>query len=152
MNMLFNDAPGANSMRNFYIEQSSNRYTVHGDVTDWVPVPNNAAYYDDNPDSNVWFFLEDSVNGWYDAQIAAGQTPAQINAYLASLMSGIATTITATAFDSRMATSIPSVIHSGLARRASRQIWSLAGAHYGCGLAARLQHAWRHPGGQAITG
>ena len=36
MNMLFNDAPGANSMRNFYIEQSANRYTVHGDVTDWV--------------------------------------------------------------------------------------------------------------------
>ena len=82
MNMLFNDAPGANSMRNFYIEQSSNRYTVHGDVTDWIPVPNNAAFYDDNPDSNVWFFLEDTVNGWYDAQIAAGQTPAEINAYL----------------------------------------------------------------------
>ena len=38
MDMLFNEAPGANSMRNFYIEQSSNRYTVHGDVTDWVQV------------------------------------------------------------------------------------------------------------------
>jgi immune inhibitor A len=82
MNMLFNDAPGANSMRNFYIEQSSNRYTVHGDVTDWVQVPGNHTVYDDNPDSNVWFFLEDSVNGWYNAQIAAGKTPAQINAYL----------------------------------------------------------------------
>jgi immune inhibitor A len=83
MNMLFNDAPGANSMRNFYIEMSSNRYTVHGDVTDWVQVPGDHTVYDDNPDSNVWFFLEDSVNGWYDAQIAAGKTPAQINAYLA---------------------------------------------------------------------
>ena len=82
MDLLFNDAPHANSMRNFYIEQSSNRYTVHGDVTEWIPVPNNAADYDDNPDSNVWFFLEDSVNGWYAAQIAAGKTPAQINAYL----------------------------------------------------------------------
>ena len=30
-------------MRNFYIEQSSGRYTVHGDVTDWVPVPGNAG-------------------------------------------------------------------------------------------------------------
>jgi len=39
MNMLFNEAPGANSMRNFYIEQSSNRYTVKGDVTEWIPVP-----------------------------------------------------------------------------------------------------------------
>jgi len=85
MEMLFNDAPGANSMRNFYIEQSSNRYTVTGDVTDWVMVPNNAAFYDDSPDSNVWFFLEDSLNAWYAAQIAAGKTPAQINEYLSEL-------------------------------------------------------------------
>lgn len=82
MNVLFNDAPGANSMRNYYIEQSSNRYTVHGDVTDWVMVPGDAVDYDDNPDSNVWNFLQDSVNGWYNAQIAAGKTPAEINAYL----------------------------------------------------------------------
>jgi immune inhibitor A len=27
-------------------------------------------------------FLEDTVNGWYDAQIAAGKTTAEINAYL----------------------------------------------------------------------
>lgn len=82
MDLLFNDAPGANSMRNFYIEQSSNRYTVHGDVTDWIPVPGDHTVYDDNPDSNVWLFLEDSVNGWYDAQTAAGKTPDEINAYL----------------------------------------------------------------------
>lgn len=84
MNLLFNDAPGANSMRNFYIEQSSGRYAVHGDVTEWIPVPNNMVYYDDNPDSNVWFFIEDTVNGWYAAQIAAGKTPAEINAYLST--------------------------------------------------------------------
>jgi immune inhibitor A len=81
MDMLFNDAPGANSMRNFYIEQSSNRYTVHGDVTDWIPVGNHLMY-DDNPDTNVWLFLKDTVNGWYTAQIAAGKTPAEINTYL----------------------------------------------------------------------
>src|SRR5512142_1306621 len=78
MNMLFNEAPGANSMRNFYIEQSSNRYTVHGDVTDWVGVPGNAATYDDDFESplggnQVWYFLKDSLNGWYNAQIAAGK-------------------------------------------------------------------------------
>ncbi len=83
MNMLFNDAPGANSMRNFYIEQSSNRYTVYGDVTDWVTVGNHLTY-DDNPDSNVWLFLQDTIDAWYAQQIAAGQTPAQINAYLAN--------------------------------------------------------------------
>ena len=87
MDMLFNDAPGANSMRNFYIEQSSNRYTVHGDVTDWVQVPGVACDYDDGDPGpgdaqHVWQFLQDSVNGWYDAQIAAGKTPAEINTYL----------------------------------------------------------------------
>ncbi len=82
LDMLFNDAPGANSMRNFYIEQSSGRYAVHGDVTDWVLVPGNAVDYDDNPDANVWNFLEDEVNGWYQMQIEAGKTPAEINEYL----------------------------------------------------------------------
>jgi immune inhibitor A len=82
MDILFNDAKDTNSMRNYFIEQSSNRYTVHGDVTDWVEVPGNLADYDDSPDSNVWYFLEDSLNGWYNAQIAAGKTPAEIDAYL----------------------------------------------------------------------
>jgi immune inhibitor A len=83
LNMLFNDAPGANSMRNFYIEQSSNRYTVHGDVTDWVAVPGDHTVYDDNPDSQVWNFLQDSIDAWYAAQLAAGKTANEINAYLA---------------------------------------------------------------------
>ena len=88
MDLLFNDAPGANSMRNFYIEQSSNRYTVHGDVTDWVAVSGPAASYDDDFNSplggnQVWYFLDESIDVWYNAQIAAGKTPAEINAYLA---------------------------------------------------------------------
>lgn len=82
MNLLFNDEPGANSMRNYYKEQSSNRYAVRGDVTDWIKVPNKAEFYDDNPDANVWLFLSDTVNGWYEQQIAAGKSPAQINEYL----------------------------------------------------------------------
>jgi immune inhibitor A len=81
MDLLFAEGPGANSMREFYIEQSSNRYTVRGDVTDWIPVGNHLIY-DDNPDSNVWYFLQDTVNGWYASQIAAGKTDAEINAYL----------------------------------------------------------------------
>ncbi len=82
LDLLFDDASGANSMRNFYTEQSSGRYTVTGDVTDWVAVPGNAAAYDDNPDSNVWNFLQDSIDGWYAGQIAAGKTPAEIDEYL----------------------------------------------------------------------
>jgi immune inhibitor A len=80
--LLFSEEPGANSMHNYYIEQSSNRYTVYGDVTDWIKVPNKAEEYDDNPDSNVWHFLEDTVNGWYGEQIATGKTPDDINDYL----------------------------------------------------------------------
>lgn len=83
MDMLFNSDPRANSMRNFYIEQSSNRYTVHGDVTDWILVPGGYAQYnDDLGGPAVWQFLIDTVNGWYASQVAAGKTPDEINAYL----------------------------------------------------------------------
>jgi len=79
--LLYNQTPGANSMANFYLEQSSGRYTVGGEATDWIPVGDHLMY-DDNPDSNVWLFIRDTVNGWYAEELAAGKTPAQINTYL----------------------------------------------------------------------
>ncbi|MEO7337724.1 MAG: immune inhibitor A domain-containing protein [Caldimonas sp.] len=87
-NMLFADAPGAVSVRNFYIEQSSGRYAVNGDVTDWVKVPGNAANYGSNYCGGIvcartWLFVRDAANAWYDGQIAAGKTKAEINTYLA---------------------------------------------------------------------
>jgi immune inhibitor A len=87
MSLLFSEAPGAVSMRNFYIEQSSNRYTVNGDVTDWVNVPFNEAYYGSNYCGGIvcartWLFVRDSVNAWYNAQLAAGKSAAEIDAYL----------------------------------------------------------------------
>jgi immune inhibitor A len=87
-NLLFSGAPGAVSMRNFYIEQSSNRYTVNGVVEDWGLVPFNEANYGSNYCGGIvcartWLFVRDSVNAWYNAQIAAGKTSAQIDAYLA---------------------------------------------------------------------
>ena len=86
--LLFSEAPGAVSMRNYYIEQSSNRYTVNGDVTDWVQVPYNAAAYGRNYCGGIvcaqtWVFVNHSIDAWYNAQIAAGKTAAEINAYLA---------------------------------------------------------------------
>ena len=86
--LLFSEAPGAVSMRNFYIEQSSNRYTVNGDVTDWVQVPYNAAAYGRNYCGSIvcaqtWVFVNHSIDAWYNAQIAAGKTAAEINDYLA---------------------------------------------------------------------
>ena len=88
MDLLFSEAPGDVSMRNYYIEQSANRYTVNGDVTDWVQVPYNAAAYGRNYCGGIvcaqtWVFVNHSVDAWYNAQIAAGKTPAEINAYLA---------------------------------------------------------------------
>lgn len=81
--MLFSEEPGANSMRNFYIEQSSNRYAVGGDVTDWVTVPGTAASYDDDAGAlALWQLLDDSATGWYNQMLSDGMTPAEINDYL----------------------------------------------------------------------
>jgi immune inhibitor A len=81
--LLYDRTPGANSMANYYLEQSSGRYTVAGEATDWLTVPGVAADYDyPQKGRAVWNFIKDSVNAWYAAQIAAGKTDAEINAYL----------------------------------------------------------------------
>ena len=86
--LLFNDAPGANSMRNFYLEQSSGVYTVNGDVTDWVKVRYNATRYGSNRcdggdcGTDIWLFLRHSANAWFNGQRTAGMSTDQINAYL----------------------------------------------------------------------
>jgi immune inhibitor A len=85
--LLFSEKPGAISMRNFYTEQSSNRYTVNGEVTDWVQVPYNGARYGANYCGDItcattWLFVRDSATAWYNSQLAAGKTAAEIDAYL----------------------------------------------------------------------
>jgi len=67
--LLFDDRTGENSMRNFYKEQSSNRYTVNGEVTNWVQVPFNEARYGtnlcgSNVCSIVWVFVNNSADAW----------------------------------------------------------------------------------------
>jgi immune inhibitor A len=86
--LLFSDAPGAVSMRSYYKEVSANRYTVNGDVTDWVTVPFNEANYGANYCDGIvcartWLFVRDAANAWYAGQLAAGKTAAEIDAYLA---------------------------------------------------------------------
>ncbi|GAB3186442.1 immune inhibitor A [Micromonospora palomenae] len=81
--MMF--GPGE-SMRDFYFQQSGGRYTVSGDVSDWVKVPYNEARYGSNAISEAdgyWNFVKDSATSWYNAQVAAGKTQAQIKEYLA---------------------------------------------------------------------
>jgi len=84
--LLFSEVKGAVSMRNYYIEQSSNRYTVNGNVEDWVQLPYNAARYGRNfcgsiVCSNTWRVMQDGTNTWYANQLAT-KTPAEIDAYL----------------------------------------------------------------------
>jgi len=88
-NLLFSEAKGVSSMRNFYIENSSGAYAVNGTVEDWVTVPFNEAAYGSNYCGSIVCvrdiqrLLEDGLNGWYARQVAAGKTDAQINTYLA---------------------------------------------------------------------
>jgi immune inhibitor A len=81
--LLFDGTPGANSMRNFYIEQSSGRYAVHGGVTNWGQVQYNEARYGtiacgSNVCSTVWRFVNESADAW-----ANTMSVADLNAYLA---------------------------------------------------------------------
>jgi immune inhibitor A len=70
----------------FYAKQSNGQYTVDGGVSKWVQVPGNASVYGDNAVEDfggAWQFIEDSGNAWYQAQVDAGKTRAQIRAKLA---------------------------------------------------------------------
>src|SRR5215211_3424333 len=85
--LLFSEEPQTISMRNYYIEQSSNRYTVNGDVTDWVQVPFNEAFYGSNLCGDIvcsftWDLVQDGANAWYESQLAEGMSPDDIEAYL----------------------------------------------------------------------
>ena len=74
------------SFRNYYLDQSNGQYTATNYVEDWVTVPKNGSWYGDNANETqgYWTYIGDTVNAWYDAQVAAGKTPAQIDAYLAT--------------------------------------------------------------------
>ncbi|GGT14505.1 protease [Streptomyces chromofuscus] len=77
---------GVGSMKTYYEKQSSGRYSIDGEVTDWVKVPYNEARYGSNacdPDNCAWFAVQDGVNAWVDQQKAAGKTTAEISAALA---------------------------------------------------------------------
>jgi immune inhibitor A len=74
------------SMYSFYLDQSAGKYTVGGDVSNWVRVPYNEARYGSNEldeSETYWSFVADTAQAWYDAQIAAGKTKQQITEYLA---------------------------------------------------------------------
>ncbi|MEU5363135.1 immune inhibitor A domain-containing protein [Streptomyces sp. NPDC005925] len=77
---------GTDSMKTYYEKQSSGRYSVDGEVSDWVKVPYNEARYGSNacdPDNCAWYAVQDGVTAWVADQKAAGKTDAEIKAQLA---------------------------------------------------------------------
>lgn len=90
--LYFSDAEGANSVKNWYEQQSSGRYSVDGTVTDWVKVQYNEARYGrsngypcaSSTCSNTWALVRDAANAWVADQEAAGRSAAEIAEELAS--------------------------------------------------------------------
>lgn len=86
--MLYGRGASANSVAEYFLEQSSGRYTIGGACEEWVAVPGDHTVYDDgnatnDTSENVWIFLQDSLDAWYAAQIAAGKTTEEIDDFLA---------------------------------------------------------------------
>ena len=83
---------GEDSLKSYYERQSSGRYSVDGQVTDWVKVKYNEARYGRsdgypcalNVCSNTEDLIRDAVNKWVKLQKKAGRTDAQIAADLKS--------------------------------------------------------------------
>jgi immune inhibitor A len=84
--------PGENSVASYYDRQSSGRYTVTGEVTDWVKVRYNEARYGrsdgfpcaSNVCLNTWDLVRDAVNKWVADRKAAGASTAAIRSELAT--------------------------------------------------------------------
>ncbi|QNN52448.1 immune inhibitor A domain-containing protein [Nocardioides mesophilus] len=85
LDMFFNGLPEQNgeSFKDFYEEASSGRYTVNGDVSDWVKVDKpEAAYGTTESQKDMTSFIDDTAEAWYAAQVKAGKSTAEIADYL----------------------------------------------------------------------
>ncbi|WP_326661746.1 immune inhibitor A domain-containing protein [Streptomyces sp. NBC_00385] len=86
--LYFGEGAGKNSLKTYYEKTSSGRYSVEGEVSDWVKVPYNEARYGSNycgstNCANAWDMIKDGVNAWAADQKVKGRTPEQIKADLA---------------------------------------------------------------------
>ncbi|MFF1416799.1 immune inhibitor A domain-containing protein [Streptomyces sp. NPDC058280] len=75
------------SLKTYYEKTSSGRYSVDGEVSDWVKVKYNEARYGSNycgssNCANVWDAVRDGVTAWTADQKAQGKTDAEIKADL----------------------------------------------------------------------
>ncbi|MFF6998493.1 immune inhibitor A domain-containing protein [Streptomyces sp. NPDC008313] len=87
--LYFGTGSKTESLKKFYEKQSSGRYSVDGEVSNWVKVPYNEARYGSNycgstNCSSVWNVVSDGVTAWVEQQKAAGASDADIKADLAN--------------------------------------------------------------------
>ncbi|WP_234018885.1 MULTISPECIES: immune inhibitor A domain-containing protein [unclassified Streptomyces] len=87
-NLYFGSGKGVDSLKTYYEKTSSGRYSVDGEVSDWVKVEYNEARYGSNYCGasncpNVEDLVRDGVNAWVAQQKAAGKSDADIKADLA---------------------------------------------------------------------
>ncbi|MFF5756428.1 immune inhibitor A domain-containing protein [Streptomyces longwoodensis] len=83
--LYFGTGKNTESLKKYYEKQSSGRYSVDGEVTDWVKVPYNEARYGSNDaPTGAWYAVQDGVNAWVADREAAGDSAAKIRAELAS--------------------------------------------------------------------
>ncbi len=91
--LYFGTGQGDESLKQYYEAQSSGRYSVEGEVTDWVKVKYNEARYGrsngypcaSNVCNNTWALVRDAANQWVADQKASGRTDAQIAADVKSM-------------------------------------------------------------------
>ncbi|WP_406125938.1 immune inhibitor A domain-containing protein [Streptomyces sp. NBC_00989] len=82
--LYFGTGKKTESLKKYYEKQSSGRYSVEGEVTDWVKVPyNEARYGSNNASTGAWYAVQDGVNAWVAQREAAGDTAAEIKTELA---------------------------------------------------------------------
>ncbi|WP_306189413.1 MULTISPECIES: immune inhibitor A domain-containing protein [unclassified Streptomyces] len=86
--LYFGTGKDTESLKKYYEKQSSGRYSVDGEVSDWVKVPYNEARYGNNACgsttcSSAWNLVRDGLNAWVADQKAAGRSDADIKADLA---------------------------------------------------------------------
>jgi immune inhibitor A len=83
--LYFGTGKDTESLKKYYETQSSGRYSVDGEVTDWVKVPYNEARYGSNDcDTCAWNAVQDGVTAWVADQEAAGRSAADIKADLSA--------------------------------------------------------------------
>ena len=87
--LYFSHDKDKQSLAKYYEKQSSGRYSVDGQVSDWVKVPYNEARYGSNwcgssICSSAWDLIRDATTAYVADQKAQGRTDAQIKADLSA--------------------------------------------------------------------